>query len=227
MRPTEKSAHLAATGPDSARSEAESLLGEFRALLRQVGSSVVAPEAPCPFWAAALEDPHALGQFLEDYLARLLLPCELPAIVSACGHARRGHWREFLAEDHRLAVPLGSTPFAEPSRRMGWLQLARLRPLRDDRIVQRYLAAVESGQANGWHTMVYGVTLAVYSLPLRQGLLSYSQEMISALVSAAGRSKSFSALDLDEMLSSLLARVPEAVEAALAAHHHGELLPEA
>jgi urease accessory protein UreF len=212
----QKSSCPAASGPDLARSQAESLLGEFRALLRQVGSPGVGLAPDGPFWAAALQAPPALGQFLENYLARLLLPCELPAIVAACGHARRGELRELLAQDHGLAAPLLATPFAAPSRRMGWLQLARLRPLRDCRVVQRYLAAVESGQAHGWHTVVYGVTLAVFSLPLRQGLLYYSQETLSVLASAAGRSKGFGQLELDEMLSGLLARLPEAVEAALA-----------
>ena len=48
------------------------------------------------------------------------------------------------------------------------------RPLRDQRLVQRYLTAVEQGEAQGWHTLVYGLTLAVYSLPLRQGTCSIS-----------------------------------------------------
>jgi urease accessory protein UreF len=192
MRTTEKCVRVAAPGSPLAGSEAETLLGEFRALLGQVGT-----------------------RFLEDYLARLLLPCELPAIVAACGHARRGELRELLAQDQSLAAPLLSTPFAAPSRRMGWLQLARLRPLRDNRFVQRYLAAVESGKAHGWHTIVFGVTLAVYSLPLRQGLLYYSQETLCALAAAAARSKSFEQTQLDDMLSSLLARVPEAVEHAI------------
>jgi urease accessory protein UreF len=216
MRPTEKSACPAAPGPELAQSEAECLLGEFRALWRRVGSPGVGLGPDDAFWAAALQAPPALGQFLENYLARLLLPCELPAIVAACGHAQRGELRELLAQDHRLAAPLLPTPFAAPSRRMGCLQLARLRPLRDSRIVQRYLAAVESGQAHGWHTLVYGVTLAVFSLPLRQGLLFYAQETISVLASAAGRSKSLGQLELDEMLSGLLARLPGGVEAALA-----------
>lgn len=215
MRTTEKRLHLSARGLFSEGSEAESLLGEFRALLRQVGSPAVAPEPPEAFWAAALDAPQALAQFLEHYLLRLLLPVELPAIVSACGHARRGELRELLAHDKALAEPLLATPFAEPSRRTGWLQLARLRPLRDDRFLQRYLAAVESGQAHGWHTVVYGITLAIYSLPLRQGLLYYSQETFSALASAAGRSKSFEPSQLAQILNALLARVPEAVEAAL------------
>jgi urease accessory protein UreF len=215
MRPTQKST-CPASGPDRARSEAESLLGDFRALLQQVGSpgAELAPDGP--FWTVAVQAPPALGQFLENYLTRLLQPCELPAIVAACGHAQRGELRELLAQDHLLASSLLPTPFAAPSQRMGRLQLASLRPLRDSRIVQRYLAAVETGQAHGWHTVVYGVTLAVFSLPLRQGLLYYSQETLSVLASAAGRSKSFDQSELDEMLSGLLMRLPAAVETALA-----------
>jgi len=212
MRTTENSVRVVAPGSRVAGGEAESLKGEFRGLLQQVGLPGFAPEQ---FWTSALDAPPALGQFLEDYLDRLLLPCELPAIVAACGHARRGGLRELLAQDQCLAAPLLSTPFAAPSRRMGWLQLSRLRPLRDDRFVQRYLAAVESGQAHGWHTIVFGVTLAVFSLPLRQGLLYYSQETLSALASAAGRSKSIGPSQLDDLLSGLLARVPEAVEDAI------------
>jgi urease accessory protein UreF len=210
------------------------LLGEFSALLRQIGSPGLGPDADGPFWTAAIDSPAALWQFLEDYAARLLLPCELPAIVAACGHARRGELRELLAQDLGLAALLLSTPFAGPSRRMGWLQLARLRPLRDERIVQRYLAAVQSGQAHGWHTVVYGITLAVYSLPLRQGLLYYCQETLSALAGSAGRTKNFGESELEQALSALLARVPAAVEAALAADgdcvrapsHCGQLSPE-
>jgi hypothetical protein len=87
------------------------------------------------------------------------------------------------------------------------------RPLRDERTAQRYLAAVQSGQAHGWHTMVYGVTLAVYSLPLRQGLLHYAQETLSALASAAGRAGNVAEAELAEILTPLLARIPQAVEA--------------
>jgi len=216
MRPAEQSVRPVTSGPDHARSKAENLLGDFRALLQQIGSPGVELAPNGPFWSAVFEAPSALGQFLEDYLTRLLLPYELPAIVAACGHAGRGELRELLAQDRALAAPLLATPFAAPSQRMGLLQLARLRPLRDSRIVQRYLAAVESGHAHGWHTVVYGVTMAVFSLPLRQGLLYYSQETLSVLASAAGRSKSLGQSELDEMLSGLLARVPAGVEAALA-----------
>jgi urease accessory protein UreF len=215
MRPDENSVCAEAPGTDAARNTAENLLGELCALLRQVGSPEFSPNPAVPFWASTVDALPALRHFLEVYLNRFLLACELPAIVEACGHTRRGEWRELLAQDLRMAEEIQATPFAEPSRRMGGLQLARLRPLRDERTLQRYLAAVESGHAHGWHTMVYGVTLAVYSWPLRQGLLYYSQETLSALASAAGRSKSFGESELDQMLSGLLARVPAAVEAAL------------
>ena len=135
---------------------------------------------------------------------------ELPAIAEACGHALRRELRELVAQDQRLTSQIGLTPFASPSRRTGRLQLARLRPLRDERIVRRYLAAVESGQADGWHTVVYGLTLALYSLPLRQGLLHYAQETLTTLA------KNFAQSDGPPQLDTLLEQVPDGVEAALA-----------
>jgi urease accessory protein UreF len=214
MRSNEESARLA---PESEATliRAGNLLGDLGALFRQVGSPGVPNDPSVAFWTASVDSLPALKHFLQDYLNQLLLPCELPAIVAASGHARRGEWRELLAQDLRLAEAVRPTPFAEPSRRMGRLQLTRLRPLRDERTVQRYLAAVESGRAYGWHTVVFGVTLAVYSLPLRQALLYYSQETISALASAAGRSKNFDEVELTQVLSELLARVPAAVETSL------------
>jgi hypothetical protein len=214
MRPTEQNACPAAEGSDLAWSQAENLLEGFHALLRQIGAPGAAPDCSGPFWAVEGAAPPSPGQFLEDYLARLLLPCELPAIVAAWGHVRRGELRELIAQDDQMAALLISTPFAGPSRRVGRLQLSRLRPLRDDRIVQRYLAAVESGRAHGWHTLVYGLTLAVYSLPLRQGLLHYSRETLSALASAVGRSKTGG--NSERAFSGLLARVPKAIEDVLA-----------
>jgi urease accessory protein UreF len=215
MSLNEQGVGAAVTETDAAKSQAENLLGELRALLRQIGSPDASSNSASPLWAVAVETLAELKHFLEHYLDRILFPCELPAIVQACGHARRGQWRELLAADLRLDEVLHATPFAEPSRRIGRLQLARLRSLRDERTVQRYLGAVESGQAHGWHTMVYGVTLAIYSLPLRQGLLFYSQETLSALAFAVGRSRNFSEAEVAEMLAQLWARVPEAVAAVL------------
>jgi len=46
--------------PDLDGSEAENLLGEFRALLRQVGLPGAAAGLDVPFWAAALDAPNDL-----------------------------------------------------------------------------------------------------------------------------------------------------------------------
>lgn len=215
MKANGQSAGAAGPEADVARSQAENLLGDWRALLRQVGSPEWSPYSNIPFWTANVDSRPGLNQFLEDYLNQLLVPCELPAIAEACGHARRGEWRELLAQDLTLAEAIRCAPFAEPSRQVGRVQLSRLRPLRDERTVQRYLGAVESGQAHGWHTMVYGVTLAIYSLPLRQGLLHYARETLSILATEAGQCKGFTAMEVAEILRGLLARLPEAIEAAL------------
>jgi hypothetical protein len=213
VRPSEKRARPVITGSEAAPGEALNLLGDFSALLQQVGSPIGSVVS-----SAHLTGIHAGGfpsrqKFLESYLGEILLPLELPAIVEGCGHAMRGEWRELIAQDHRLEAALSQTPFAAPSRQAGRRQLSRMRPLRDDRMVQRYLAAVESGQAHGWHTVVYGLTLAVYSLPLAQGLLFYAQETLAGLAVGAGNVREESPAALPE---DLMARVLAAVSANLA-----------
>ena len=202
MSLSEKSAQPAQPGPELARSDAANLRGEFSALLQQIGS----PDFFGFFGTTSLSG----NGYLQAYLTQLLLPVELPAIAEACGHALRREIRELVAQDQRLTPQMGWTPFALPSRQIGRLQLARLRPLRDERIVRRYLAAVESGRAEGWHTVVYGLPLALYSLPLRQGLLHYAQETLATLA------KNIAHPDGGADLDAVMEQVPAGVEAALA-----------
>lgn len=167
-------------------------------------------EAPCGvFDVSSSSESPAREVFLREYWEGVLLSVELPAIAQACGHARRGEVRELISQDQSLAASLRETPFAGPSQQAGRARLLRMRPLRDDRLVQRYMKAVESGQAHGWHTLVYGVTLAVYSLPLRQGLLFYAQETMAALAGAPTGGSN--------VLTDLLERLPAAVSASIAA----------
>jgi hypothetical protein len=200
-----QSAQPAPTGPEWARSDAGNLRGEYSALLQQLGSLDYLEFLSVPF------DGSSANGFLQTYLKELLMPVELPAIAEACGHAMRREYRELAVQDQRLTRQMGLSSWAAPSRRAGRLQLARLRPLRDERVLQRYLAAVESGRAEGWHTVVYGLTLALYSVPLRQGLLHYAQETVSTLA------KNFLLRDgVAPCLDVLLEQTPAAVEAALA-----------
>lgn len=205
--------------PDSSqlsRSEAAHLLGEFSELLCHLGSPAE-PGVPGGFFGVeAVESVADLVRMLEAYFEQVLLTVELPAVAEACRYGQRGEARELLGCDQQLSPRLHATPFAAPSQRIGRLQLARMRPMRDERTVRRYLAAVEAGDAGGWHPLVYGLTLAVYSLPLRQGLLFYGRETLLGMARAAAASKNFAEDKIAEAVQPLLDRLPAAVETALA-----------
>ncbi len=196
----EKNARLTAQRPEFARGEAANPQEDFSALLRQIGS-------PDFFdFSDTSIDGLTAGAFLEEYATQLLIPVELPAIAEACGHALRQEHRELVAQDQSLSLRIGVNPMASASRRIGRFQLARLRPLRDERVVRRYADSVEAGNAEGWHTLVYGISMALYSLPLRQGLLHYARETLGTLAKNFGESA---------RIDALMDRVPAAVESAL------------
>ena len=155
---------------------------------------------------------EALGNFLRRYHSQVLLPHELTAIRQAYTHAASNHSRELIAFDQQLSAEPMLRDFASASRRVGQAQLQLLRPLRDERLVQRYLAAVDRGDAHGWHTLVYGLTLAVYSLPLRQGLLGYAQQTTRGFIHSAARSLGLAEADCRQLFESLCAPLPGVVD---------------
>lgn len=155
---------------------------------------------------------EALGEFLQAYREQILLPQELPAIKTAYEFFSQNQIRELIAFDAQQARQPALREFASASRRVGIAQLRRLRPLRDERGVQRYLAAAENGDAHGWHTLVYGVTLVVYSLPLRQGLLGYAQQTTRGFIQAGVRPLVAHESECRELFDSLCAPLPAAVE---------------
>ena len=106
--------------------------------------------------------------------------------------------------------------FAEASRRIGQTELMKLRPLRDERIIKRYLDAVDRREANAWHTLVYGLTLSLYSLPLRQGLLGYGYQVSRGFIYAAARPLQLSELNCRALLEDLCGNLPVAVEELIA-----------
>jgi urease accessory protein UreF len=225
MRPLETCAVPRPPGRTTAPEEAELPPGEFSALLRQIGS----PDGFSDGLAARLpsgeiQSGNRLRDFLEGFQTQVLVPLEMPVICRARSHAALGHARELIALDRELGAKPLWPPFASASRRIGRAQLERLRPLRDERTVQRYLAAVEAGEAAGWHTVVYGLTLAVYSWPLRHGLFIYARETLSGLAQAAGGAAGIAAnpsahsadTAMREILQTLISRLPAAIEQTLA-----------
>jgi urease accessory protein UreF len=169
----------------------EVLAGDVRRLAEQLGPvedlAMLGPGFARSH-AGRIHDLPSLQGFLRSYVEDTLVRLELPTIRRAHGHAQGYEARELIHLDRVLDVRGLPAGLAEASRRVGWSQLRRLRPLRDQRLVQRYLHAVETGEAHGWHTVVYGVALSLYSLPLGQGLAGYGIQTIRGFVyGAAGR----------------------------------------
>ena len=201
--------------PELAQDAAE-WLGDAHPLVEQLGSAdgLVSLHGLADSLAARPVTSFAsLREFLCSYQERILLSHELPAIRDAQQHAANNHVRELVALDQQLSNEPVLRDFAAASRRVGQAQLQRLRPLRDERIVQRYLHAVENGEAHGWHTLVYGLTLAVYSLPVRQGLLGYAHQTTRGFIHAAARSLKVTEAECRELFDELCEPLPAVVEA--------------
>jgi len=194
----------------------EEFLGDVAPLAEQIGSAqgLVAlggAAASRKFHHAA--DLPSLRGFLRDYQAQILVPLELSAICRAHGHASRGEIRELIELDRQLAQEPLLQRFATASQRVGKTQLKRLRPLRDQRLVQRYLRAVQAGEAHAWHTVVYGLILSLYSLPLRQGLLSYARQTTRGFICSVARRGKLTERECVGLLDELSADFPAAVNA--------------
>jgi urease accessory protein UreF len=197
-----------------APASADDLAGDLAALIEQLGSpagtgalGATTALLNCPRVASA----DSLRAFLAVYRERVLVPLELPAILQAWQHTTRLESRELIALDARLAAEPVLQPLARASRHAGRQQLRRLRPLRDHKLVQRYLAALDAGQAHGWHMLVFGLTLAVYSLAPRQGLLVFAQQTLAGFArGAAGRLK-LSEAELASVVDNACAGVPAEV----------------
>ncbi len=200
--------------PELAQDPAE-WLGDAHPLVEQLGSAdgLASLHALADsLRARPVASLPALREFLLAYRERVLLPHELPAIRTAFDHASRNQVRELIAFDRLLAEQPSLKDFARSSQRVGHGQLQKLRPLRDERMVQRYLAAVESKEAHGWHTLVYGLTLVVYSLPLRQGLLGYAQQTTRGFIQAAVRPLQISEAQCRALFDEMCAPLPGAVD---------------
>src|SRR2546430_2599389 len=204
--------------PTVTQQVADPIRGDVSLLAEQIGSAEgLASLAPCASWQSfeAVTDLASLRRFLHDFRSQVLLPLELPAICRAYQHANRYEIRELLRLDCQMAdLPLLQC-FATASQRVGKTQLKRLRPLRDQRLVQRYIRAVEAGEAHAWHTLVYGLILSLYSLPLRQGLLSYAQQTTRGLICSVAGRLHLAGCERGQLMDEIGSGFPAAIESAL------------
>ena len=190
-------------------------LGDCHPLVEQLSSAsglAMLGSAAATRRLGTIADRAGLRQFLREYRQQLLVPVELPAIHRAWQHAAKNQLRELLALDRQLAAEPLLRPFAEPSRRAGQRQLRRFKTVHDVRFVQRYLRALERGEAHAWHTLVYGVTMWLFSLPLRQGLLGYARQVTRGFIHAAAGPLRLTAEQQRELFDELA--MPLAAEVA-------------
>lgn len=205
-------------GINSAPSSPAELLGYPHPLLDQLGSAdelAVAGAVGGAIDFQCVTSLPALRTFLSAYRAEVLIPIELPAIVNAHRYASRGQPRELVMLDQQLTKERALRRFAAASYRVGQRQLSRLRPMRDQRLVQRYLAAIDAGEACGWHTLVFGVSLAMFSLPLRQGLQHYGEQTLDGFVASAARSLHLAEADCASLVAEHSAMLPALLNAVL------------
>ena len=163
---------------------------DTRPLTEQLGSADELTTLSSIACSHQLTKVHSLGtlrEFLIRYREQALGPLEYRQIYAAYHLATQNHFRELLALDAQLAADPSLREFQLASRHVGKRQLNRLRAMKDLRLVQRYREAVNQGQAYGWHTLVYGLILSTYSLPLRQGLLHYGRQTLGGFISSATR----------------------------------------
>lgn len=198
-----------------ALNDAADWLGDWHPLAEQLGSADglltlggISSELRLP----PVQDVASLECALRQYHSQIMLPVELPAIQAAHGHVSRNELRELVTLDQELSRDERLKRFAPASRRVGQAQLQKLRPLRDQRIVKRYLHAVDIGLAHGWHTLVYGLTLEIYSLALRQGLMGYAHQVTRGFIYSAARMLRLSERQCRDLFESVCADLPNAIE---------------
>lgn len=198
-------------------------VGEVLREIRDLGGAQclpVAQNSPVGLVAGlgSLTSWNEFEVWLGDYARAVIAGRDWPLMLRSWEFSREGEARELIALDHAWR-PDESPNLAEASWRVGRRQLSRMRPLKDHRVVQRYLAATESGSAYGWHPLVYGVVLAVYGIPLRQGLMHYAIHAASGWCDALVRQRDWIREDgelvVERVCAGLPARMPALPNAAL------------
>ena len=142
-------------------------------------------------------------RFSKQYVRHLLIPVELPAIVTASTLVSQNALKELLVLDAQLEKEPLMKLFSQASRTLGRNQLRKLSGLRDVRLLSRYRSAVLENDAYGWHVLVYGAVLHLFSIPLRQGLDKYQWQVLTGFAHAACQSLQWSDSDWRKVMNAI------------------------
>jgi urease accessory protein UreF len=196
----------------------EEITGEVRELLECIGVAEALPGINTLHHSESQKpviDLLSLQGFLQHYVDETLTRIELPAVVSAWQHANAGKFRELMDLDRTLCSDAGLRPFRAASCAVGRRQLSKLRALKDHRLLQRYLSAVERGDAAGWHALVYGIFLSIYSVPLRQGILHLAHNTLGGLTFKAAAGCGLRLTDCQAAVQQIAEQLPTIVNTAM------------
>lgn len=206
------------TGAGCAASAAQGLTagGQSQALAEALASPDTEGPGACPEVIARATSVSALCEAVHRHAEHVICSREWPVVLQAWRLAREGRVRELLELDAAWGRDVAQDGFPGASMQVGRRQLGKLRGLRHERVIRRYLDAIEAGHARGWHPVVYGVVLAVYHLPLHQGLMHFASRTLASLVTAAERRHRLPASEcqalLDAVCSQLSGRLPRLPE---------------
>ncbi|MBT3596861.1 MAG: hypothetical protein HN505_12890 [Verrucomicrobia bacterium] len=139
-----------------------------------------------------VNDTDSFLRFSEQYIRYVLSPIELPAIVAASEFASRNALHELYLLDKQLGSEPHIKMFEKASLTLGRNQLRKLRGMRDVRLLSRYRSSVLEGNAHGWHMLVYGIVLHLFSIPIRQGLAKYQTQVLLGFAQSACQSLQWS-----------------------------------
>ena len=156
-----------------------------------------------------------LERFLIAYRDRILVPVELPAILSAYDLTVKQHALELISLDQEMASTMPSDSFSNASARVGKVQLKRLRPLKDSRLIQKYISALDKGRVQGWHTLVYGLSLATYSIPIVQGLQNYCEQTLVSFAQAGILKLNQPETSISSILEPALNPLPQLIQVCI------------
>lgn len=167
------------------------------------------------FRVRKVQDEESLRHFLSILLEENIARVDLPIIRLARESAAQNDAKALVAFDQlRDSLPVPHE-LNEASIKVGQQQLQKLAPLKGHRFLGRYRAAVESGQSCGHHAVVYGIHLFLFSIPLREGLLSYAFQTVNGFIAAAARSIRLTEEQRRALIEQVCARLAQQVEASL------------
>ena len=169
-----------------------------------------------PFDIETVSDLRGLRLFLERYERDILRPIELPAVQSAYWFTNRGQFRELLELDAELSANVSLMPFARASQLVGREQLRLLKPMYDQRMMQRFRKCVVSGEASGWNPIVFGMFLSIHSVPVREGLLQFGSQIWRGFVNGVQGSCALLDEECSALLGETIDRLPGWIEEVIA-----------